>query len=151
MRVWRLRLGGRRRSPWLLSSLKPYWGKPTVRNFRGGGGNTRMASASTQALNGHWVKSCFAHLWCASSLLGVERDLETLERYVRALLRLRTLHRYVSDIPRLRQSLPSPDKEPEPYFSQVLILTEDPEISARANSKFAKISFTPIIRLVLPV
>ena len=29
-----------------------------------------MASASTQALNGHWVKSCFAHLWCASSLLG---------------------------------------------------------------------------------
>ena len=29
----------RRRSPWLISSLKPYWGKPAVRNFRGGGGN----------------------------------------------------------------------------------------------------------------
>jgi len=29
----------RRRSPWLTSSLKPYWGKPAVRNFRGGGGN----------------------------------------------------------------------------------------------------------------
>ena len=28
-----------RRSPWLISSLKPYWGKPAVRNFRGGGGN----------------------------------------------------------------------------------------------------------------
>jgi hypothetical protein len=28
-----------RRSPWLISGLKPYWGKPAVRNFRGGGGN----------------------------------------------------------------------------------------------------------------
>jgi hypothetical protein len=25
------------------SSLKPYWGKPAVRNFRGGGGNVSMA------------------------------------------------------------------------------------------------------------
>ena len=33
------RATGRRRSPWLISSLKPYWGKPAVRNFRGGGGN----------------------------------------------------------------------------------------------------------------
>src|SRR6266568_419885 len=33
------RVNRRRRSPWLISSLKPYWGKPAVRNFRGGGGN----------------------------------------------------------------------------------------------------------------
>jgi hypothetical protein len=33
------RANRRRRSPWLISSLKPYWGKPAVRNFRGGGGN----------------------------------------------------------------------------------------------------------------
>jgi len=28
-----------RRWPWRQAGLKPYWGKPTVRNFRGGGGN----------------------------------------------------------------------------------------------------------------
>ena len=33
--VW----GHRRRWPWRQASLKPYWGKPAVRNFRGGGGN----------------------------------------------------------------------------------------------------------------
>lgn len=30
---------GRRRWPRHEAGLKPYWGKPTVRNFRGGGGN----------------------------------------------------------------------------------------------------------------
>lgn len=34
-RVWRRP----RRWPWRQAGLKPYWGKPTVRNFRGGGGN----------------------------------------------------------------------------------------------------------------
>ena len=28
-----------RRWPWRQAGLKPYWGKPAVRNFRGGGGN----------------------------------------------------------------------------------------------------------------
>jgi len=28
-----------RRWPWCEAGLKPYWGKPAVRNFRGGGGN----------------------------------------------------------------------------------------------------------------
>ncbi len=36
------------------SCLKPYWGKPTVRNFRGGGENTGTLSASAQTLNGPW-------------------------------------------------------------------------------------------------
>jgi hypothetical protein len=35
---WRISRGSRRRSSW-NSCLKPYWGKPAVRNFRGGGGN----------------------------------------------------------------------------------------------------------------
>ena len=43
----------RRRSR-LNSCLKPYRGKPAVRNFRGGGENTGTLSASAQALNGHW-------------------------------------------------------------------------------------------------
>lgn len=35
------KLGGspQRRWPWREAGLKPYWGKPTVRNFRGGRGN----------------------------------------------------------------------------------------------------------------
>ena len=34
----------------LNSCLKPYWGKPAVRNFRGGGGNTGAPSASPKRL-----------------------------------------------------------------------------------------------------
>src|SRR5271165_3719921 len=36
--------GCRRRSP-LTVHLKPYWGKPTVRNFRGGRGNPKLDRA----------------------------------------------------------------------------------------------------------
>jgi hypothetical protein len=36
------------------SGLKPYWGKPAVRNFREGRGNIDETSASTQTLKGHW-------------------------------------------------------------------------------------------------
>ena len=32
-----------RRWPWRQAGLKPYWGKPAVRNFRGGGGNDLVA------------------------------------------------------------------------------------------------------------
>jgi hypothetical protein len=34
-------------------SLKPYWGKPNVRNFRGGTGNIEAARVSAQTLNRH--------------------------------------------------------------------------------------------------
>jgi hypothetical protein len=37
------------------SRLKPYWGKPAVRNFRGGEENTYATGASTRTLNGQWV------------------------------------------------------------------------------------------------
>jgi hypothetical protein len=50
----RLRSRASRRRSRLNSGLKPYWGKPAVRNFRGGGENTGTPSASAQMLNGHW-------------------------------------------------------------------------------------------------
>jgi hypothetical protein len=46
--------------------LKPYWGKPAVRNFRGGGGNTGASERVSQTLNGHWVSSLLAR--CAPPL-----------------------------------------------------------------------------------
>ena len=52
-----------RRWPWRQASLKPYWGKPAVRNFRGGGGNeveglmTFCHAARKRGYNGsHWPK-----------------------------------------------------------------------------------------------
>ena len=36
-----------RRWPWRQAGLKPYWGKPTVRNFRGGAGNVRDGRTRT--------------------------------------------------------------------------------------------------------
>jgi hypothetical protein len=39
------------------SSLKPYWGKPAVRNFRGRGGDTSVPSAYSRTLNGQCVSS----------------------------------------------------------------------------------------------
>jgi len=72
--LWLLPFGAkacRRRSPLLAaykrgltprrsrsnSCLKPYWGKPAVRNFRGGGGNTGDPECVSQTLHGHWVSS----------------------------------------------------------------------------------------------
>src|SRR2546426_11687391 len=49
------------------SSLKPYWGKPAVRNFRGGGGDTSVSSAYSRTLNGQ----------CVSSLVHVVRLFST--------------------------------------------------------------------------
>jgi hypothetical protein len=37
--AYKLAMVGLRRWPWHEAGLKPYWGKPTVRNFRGGRGN----------------------------------------------------------------------------------------------------------------
>jgi hypothetical protein len=47
----RISRGLPRRRSWRTSRLKPYWGKPDVRNFRGGGENT-MAECVSQTLNG---------------------------------------------------------------------------------------------------
>src|SRR5262245_24951646 len=41
LRTWRRPMSARRwrRWPWRQAGLKPYWGKPAVRNFRRGGRN----------------------------------------------------------------------------------------------------------------
>jgi hypothetical protein len=61
--------GTPRRRSRRTSRLKPYWGKPAVRNFREGRGNT-MAKRVSQTLNGPCDIQLDAML-CASSLLDV--------------------------------------------------------------------------------
>src|SRR5438045_90214 len=64
----------RGRRSWPTPDLKPYWGKPAVRNFRGGRGN-RMhgpvaichAAPKGGHAGSHWPKH-----YCASSLLDVQ-------------------------------------------------------------------------------
>ena len=53
----------RRRWPWRQAGLKPYWGKPAVRNFRGGGGNEVQglvtfchAARKGGNIGSHWPK-----------------------------------------------------------------------------------------------
>ena len=53
----------RRRWSWREASLKPYWGKPAVRNFRGGGGNEVQglmtfchAARKGGNIGSHWPK-----------------------------------------------------------------------------------------------
>jgi hypothetical protein len=60
-----------RRSPWLISSLKPYWGKPAVRNFRGGGGNvcTVWRLFATKLERADTSEADSTYTWRASSLL----------------------------------------------------------------------------------
>src|SRR5262249_5639144 len=60
----------RRRSPCNFR-LKPYWGKPAVRNFREGGGNTDGSSASRRRLKDPAIIQLCPML-CASSLLDVQ-------------------------------------------------------------------------------
>jgi hypothetical protein len=52
----------------------------------------------------------------------VERDLETLERYIRASLRLRTLDRFLTLIPTLRAGLPDREKDTGEYLKRLLDL-----------------------------
>ena len=58
--------------------LKPYWGKPAVRNFRGGAGNTELTSASPKRLMDIGYPACESAVrllstrrppWFTSSLL----------------------------------------------------------------------------------
>src|SRR5271157_448984 len=53
-------LGPRRRSP-LTVHLKPYWGKPAVRNFRGGRGNPKLNRARRAPLPYSALVSKTAH------------------------------------------------------------------------------------------
>src|SRR6267378_1285580 len=60
-----------RRWPWPEAGLKPYWGKPTVRNFRGGGGNevNGLMTVCHDARKGRYIGSHWPNHVRASALL----------------------------------------------------------------------------------
>jgi hypothetical protein len=60
-----------RRWPWPQAGLKPYWGKPTVRNFRGGGGNEvdGLMTVCHDARKGRYIGSHWPNHVRASALL----------------------------------------------------------------------------------
>src|SRR3990172_652513 len=64
-----------RRWPWRQVSLKPYWGKPTVRNFRGGRGNEvdGLMTICHEARKGGYIGSHWPKHVRASALLDVFR------------------------------------------------------------------------------
>lgn len=63
----------RRRWPWRQAGLKPYWGKPAVRNFRGGGGNEvhGLVAFCHEARKGGYIGSHWPTHVRASALLDV--------------------------------------------------------------------------------
>ena len=62
-----------RRWPWRQAGLKPYWGKPTVRNFRGGRGNEvdGVMTICHDARKGRYTGSHWPNHVRASALLDV--------------------------------------------------------------------------------
>ena len=64
-----------RRWPWHQAGLKPYWGKPTVRNFRGGRGNEvdGLVTVCHEARKGRHTGSHWPNHVRASALLDVFR------------------------------------------------------------------------------
>jgi hypothetical protein len=64
-----------RRWPWRQAGLKPYWGKPTVRNFRGGRGNEvqGLVAVCHAARKGRYDGSYWPKHVRASALLDVVR------------------------------------------------------------------------------
>ena len=62
-----------RRWPWRQASLKPYWGKPAVRNFRGGRGNDMqgLMTVCHDARKGRYIGSHWPNHVRASALLDV--------------------------------------------------------------------------------
>ena len=60
-----------RRWPWRQAGLKPYWGKPTVRNFRGGRGNEvdGLMTICHDARKGGYIGSHWPNHVRASALL----------------------------------------------------------------------------------
>src|SRR6266852_4117886 len=63
-----------RRWPWRQAGLKPYWGKPTVRNFRGGGGNEvdGLMTVCHDARKGRYIGSHWPNHVRASALLEAQ-------------------------------------------------------------------------------
>jgi hypothetical protein len=69
----------------------------------------------------------------------VERDLETIERYMRASLRLRTLDRFLTLIPVLKSGLPDREKNTGEYLNRLLALAGEVKLQAKADQEFEQI------------
>lgn len=70
----------------------------------------------------------------------VERDLETLERYTRSLLKLRTLDRFLSLNSAQRSALPDRETHTTDYLKQLLTITDgDNRLLAKADQEFEQI------------
>ena len=69
----------------------------------------------------------------------VERDLETIERYMRASLRLRTLDRFLTLIPALKAGLPDREKNTGEYLNRLLDLASEVKLQAKADQEFEQI------------
>jgi hypothetical protein len=69
----------------------------------------------------------------------VERDLETIERYMRASLRLRTLDRFLTLIPALKVGLPDREKDTGEYLNRILGLAGEVKLQAKADQEFEQI------------
>src|SRR6266568_318389 len=70
--AYKLAVSRPRRWPWPEAGLKPYWGKPTVRNFRGGGGNEvdGLMTFCHETRKGGYIGSHWPNHVRASALLG---------------------------------------------------------------------------------
>lgn len=102
----------------------------------------QLADETAEPANPEFYADCTGDRGSCSDELArecAERDLETLERYARALLRLRTLDRFASASQPLRESLPSPKSEPEAYLRGLLALAVHPQVAARAEVEFDEI------------
>jgi hypothetical protein len=69
----------------------------------------------------------------------VERDLELIERYVRASLRLRTLDRFLTLSPAFRAGLPNRETETSEYLNRLSGLAGEIRLQARADQEFEQI------------
>src|SRR3974390_1937954 len=65
-----------RRWPWHQVGLKPYWGKPAVRNFRGGRGNevNGLMTVCHDARKGRYIGSHWPNHVRASALLDGKKE-----------------------------------------------------------------------------
>jgi hypothetical protein len=69
----------------------------------------------------------------------VERDLELIERYVRASLRLRTLDRFLTLSPAFRAGLPNRETNTSEYLIRLRDLAGEIKFQARADQEFEQI------------
>ena len=65
-----------------IPALKPYWGKPAVRNFRGGNGNVGIIRSPVRAIALPDNRSTMAELWALNGPESRERRVIALSKNV---------------------------------------------------------------------